>query len=83
MKSVLAKYSATISELKENPTGLLKNAGKNVIAIFKNNKPAAYLVPADIYEYLLEKFDDYELEHIIRERECEKSQAIEVSLDDL
>ena len=83
MDLVLADYSASISELKENPEKILKKADKNVIAIFKRNKPAAYLIPAEIYEYLSDKLEDYELSLIIRERENEKSKAVEVSLDEL
>ena len=83
MNAVLAKYSANISELKKNPAGVLKEAGKNVIAIFKRNQPAAYIVPAEMYEELSDKIEDYELGLIILERQSEKSQAIEVSLNDL
>jgi len=74
MESVLAKYSACISELKKNPGGVLKHAGKDVIAIFKRNKPSAYLVPAEIYEALLDRLEDYELGLIVQERQNEKSQ---------
>jgi antitoxin StbD len=83
MNAVLTKYSASISKLKKNPTGVLKEAGKNVIAIFKRNQPVAYIVPAEIYEELLDKTEDYESGLMIRERQNEKSQAFEVLLNEL
>ena len=83
MQQILAPFSATISELKKNPTALLNQAQGEAIAIFNHNLPAAYLVPADVYEQLLEKLEDYELGQIVKERQAEKHLAIEVSLDDL
>ncbi len=83
MQQILAPFSATISELKKNPTALLNQAQGEAIAIFNHNLPTAYLVPADVYEQLLEKLEDYELGKIVKERQAEKHLAIEVSLDDL
>lgn len=83
MKQVLASFSASISELKKNPTALLKKAESEAIAILNHNLPTAYLVPAEVYELLLEKLEDYELGQIVKARQAEKLEAIEVSLDDL
>ncbi|CAG1770723.1 Antitoxin YafN [uncultured bacterium] len=83
MQPILAPFSASISELKKNPTALLKQADGEAIAILNHNLPTAYLVPADVYEQLMEKLEDYELGQLIKERQHEKSLAIEVSLDDL
>ncbi|MDP3010499.1 MAG: type II toxin-antitoxin system prevent-host-death family antitoxin [Methylococcales bacterium] len=83
MQQILAPFSATISELKKNPTALLNQAQGEAIAIINHSLPMAYLVPADVYEQLLEKLEDYELGQIVKERQAEKHLAIEVSLDDL
>lgn len=83
MRQVLANCSASISELKKNPTALLSEADGEVIAILNHNKPAAYLVPAETYEFLMEMIDDIELGKIVAERRAGLSQAVEVSLDDL
>ncbi|CSE07567.1 toxin-antitoxin (TA) system antitoxin [Vibrio cholerae] len=58
MRQVLANCSASISELKKNPTALLNEADGSAIAILNHNKPAAYLVPAETYEYLIDMLDD-------------------------
>ena len=83
MRQVLADCSASISELKKNPTALLNEADGAAIAILNHNKPAAYLVPAETYEWLMDLLDDYELSKIIESRRDNLSEAVEVSLDDL
>ncbi|TWH63835.1 antitoxin StbD [Azomonas agilis] len=83
MQQLLANYSASISELKKNPTALLNEADGAPIAILNHNKPTAYLVPADTYEQLLELLDDHDLAKIVEQRRADRAQAIEVSLDDL
>ena len=83
MRQVLADCSASISELKKNPTALLNEADGAAIAILNHNKPAAYLVPAAMYELLMEQLDDYELTKVVESRRSDLSQAVEVSIDDL
>lgn len=83
MRQVLADCSASISELKKNPTALLNEADGSAIAILNHNKPAAYLVPAETYEFMMEMLDDYELSKVVESRREELSQAVEVNLDDL
>jgi antitoxin StbD len=83
MKSILANFSASISELKRNPTALLKEADGAPIAILNHNTPSAYLVPAATYELLMDSLEDQELGQLIREREAERAHVIKVSLDEL
>jgi len=83
MRQVLASCSASISELKKNPTALLNEAEGAPIAILNHNVPAAYLIPAETYEWLMDKLEDAELTQIVRERAGEKADAIAVDLDDL
>ncbi|PPD31627.1 MAG: antitoxin [Methylomonas sp.] len=83
MQQILASFSASISELKKNPSALLSKAEGEPIAILNHNLPTAYLVPADVFERLMDKLEDYELGEIVNERQAEKHLAIEVSLDDL
>jgi antitoxin StbD len=83
MKPILANLSASMSELKRNPAALLEEADGCPITILSNNKPAAYLIPAETYESLLEQLEDYELGLLVKQRAGEKSQAVKVSLDEL
>lgn len=83
MESVLARCSASISELKKNPSSLIEQSKGEPIAILNHNKPTAYLIPAETYELMLENLEDYQLGLIIKERQHEKVSAVEVSLNEL
>lgn len=83
MESVFANCSASISELKKNPSALIEQSDGEPIAILNHNKPTAYLIPADTYELLLDKIEDYQLGLLIRERQHEKINAVEVKLNEL
>ena len=83
MRQVLSSCSASISELKKNPTALLNEAEGAPIAILNHNVPTAYLIPAETYEWLMDMLEDSELAQIVKERKKEKQDAIEVILDEL
>jgi antitoxin StbD len=83
MEAVLATCSASISELKKNPSALIEQSDGQPIAILNHNKPTAYLIPAASYGALLEKMEDDQLGKTVLERQSEKSEAVEVNLDEL
>jgi len=83
MKQVLSSCSASISELKKNPTALLNEAEGAPIAILNHNVPTAYLIPAETYEWLMDKLEDAELAQIVTDRMHEKESAIEVDIGEL
>ena len=86
MKQILSDCSASISELKRNPTAILKEArGASVTrgAILNHKVPAAYRVPAETYEWLLDRVEDAELAEIVAQRTDEMDQAVTIDLDTL
>jgi len=83
MKQVFASCSASISELKKNPTALLNEADGAPVAILNHNKPTAYLIPADTYEWMMDILDDYELGKVVKKRRKDLGSAVAVELDDL
>jgi len=83
MNTILSTFTASVSELKKNPSQLLQTSGGEPIAILNHNKPTAYLIPAASYEELLDRVEDAELAEIVKQRQDEKSKAISVSLDEL
>jgi antitoxin StbD len=83
MQQILASFSVSVSELKEDPAALINEAGEDTIVILDNNLPTAYLISANKYEMLMNRLEDYELGKIIEDRQSEKHLAIEVMLDDL
>ena len=80
-KLLLADYGVSISELKKNPSAVIAQAEGGPIAILNRNTPAAYLIPADAWEDILDLLDDIELGRIVKERQGEK--RIKVRLEDL
>ncbi len=83
MEPVLANTSVSITELKKNPSSLIEKAEGEPIVILNQNRPTAQLVPAQTYEEMLEKLDDYYLGLIVEERQGEKNKAIEINIKDL
>jgi antitoxin StbD len=83
MQPIFANYTASITELKKSPTKLLEDAKDEAIAILNHNVTSAYLVPAKIYEEMMDMLDDYELARIAEERMNDKEVPIRVDVDDL
>ena len=83
MDIVLSKYSASISELKKNPSQLIEASGGEPIAVLNHNKPTAYLVPADTYVKMLEIIDDAALKKVVEKRLNTLDDAVEVDIDAL
>lgn len=83
MKTILANYTASITELKKSPSELLKSAGNEAIAILNHNTPSAYLVPSELYEKMVDIIDDYYLAKEVNERLEANEEPIEVNLDEL
>ena len=76
MNTVLSPYSASVSELKKNPSNLLQESGGEPIAILNHNRPTAYLIPASTYEEMLERLEDAELMEIVESRKKEKGTVL-------
>ena len=83
MQPVLANYTASITELQNFPSKLIKESDGEAIAILNNNKVNAYLLPANLYEKLLEIVDDYNLSKEVEKRLNDNEKPIKVSIDEL
>lgn len=81
MQRVEANIAVSVSDLKKNPSAVLDKSGGESVAILNHNRVMGYLVPAALYEAMMERLDDEELVRIARERLSEPSYP--VSLDDL
>lgn len=78
---VLARMTASVSELKRNPMGTVAAGEGAPVAILNHNQPAFYCAPAKAYAALLERLEDAELNAIADARKGEP--FVKVSLDDL
>ena len=83
MNTIMSSYSASVSELKKNPSSVLEESGGEPVAILDHNKPTAYLVSASMYEQILNALENAELLNIVQSRAGEKKDAVEVNLDEL
>lgn len=81
IRPILADNSTSISELKKNPMAVIEQADGFPVAVLNRNQPAFYCVPADAYEVLMDKLEDIELVHLVKQRE--QSAEVEISIDDL
>ena len=49
------------------------NDKQKKLALIKNNKLEAVVLPVELYDYMLEKIEDKEIEEIVSKRNIEKS----------
>ena len=68
MHSVLSQNCVSVTELKRNYTQVLLQANNQPVAVLNHNRPEAYLLPAAMYEKLLEELEDAEDAQLVRER---------------
>jgi antitoxin StbD len=83
MNRVFAECATTLDELRRDPAAVLATAGDEAVAILDQDKPAAYLISADAFEKLLERLDDAELAAVVKQRQLDLDQAVDVTLDEL
>lgn len=81
MDTIHASTSISITELKRNPSAVINAADDDAVAVLVHNKPSAYLLPAAVYEELLDRLEDLELAELVCQRRDEP--RISVTLDEL
>lgn len=81
MQRVEASLSASISALRKSPSAIMEAANGEPVAILNHNSVMAYMVPAQVYEAMLDRLDDLELVEIAKSRADEK--GVPVNIDDL
>ncbi|MDY7116745.1 type II toxin-antitoxin system Phd/YefM family antitoxin [Halomonas sp. SSL-5] len=78
---ILATTTASISELKKNPMATVAAGEGFPVVVLNRNEPAFYCIPAAVYEELLEKLEDAELNRIADQRRDQPE--IPATLDEL
>lgn len=81
MQNILSDVAVSVSELKKNPSGVMADAGGMPVAVLNHNRVMGYMVPAELYEQMMERLDDLDLIELVKARSAEV--GIPVSLDDL
>ncbi|KNX78334.1 type II toxin-antitoxin system Phd/YefM family antitoxin [Pseudomonas mosselii] len=81
MQNIFADVTVSVSELKKNPTAVMADAQGKPVAVLNHNRVMGYMVPAELYEAMMERLEDIELVALVKARAGEK--GIPVELDDL
>ena len=81
MQRVEEAMAVSVSDLKRSPSAVMDDAAGEPVAVLNHNRVMAYMVPAPVYEAMVERLDDQALAEIIRERAGET--PVRVSLNDL
>lgn len=78
MQRVEANIAVSVSDLKKSPSAVMDEANGEAVAVLNHNRIMAYMVPASVYEAMLEKLDDIRLTEIIRKRADEKGISVDI-----
>lgn len=79
--AIYANATVSITDLRRNPGAVIEEAGNAPVAVLNHNRATAYLVPANVFEALMETIEDMDLAEIVRSRRGGQTQK--VSLDEL
>lgn len=78
---ILSETAASISELKRNPMGTVAAGDGFPVAILNRNEPAFYCVPAQVFEAMVDRLEDIELNATADARAGQK--RVKVNLGEL
>jgi len=80
---ILAETTASVSELKRNPMATVAAGEGFPVAILNRNEPAFYCVPAKVYEELMNRLEDIDLNALVDARLKDGKAPVRVTLDEL
>ena len=80
---ILAEVGVSISDLKRNPAAVIAEARLRQVAVLSRNKPVAYMISPEVWEFLCDLHEDVQDAELVRERLASMEKPIRVTLDDL
>jgi antitoxin StbD len=80
-QSIDATRVVSITELKQNPAGVMRAAEHEAVAVLNHNKVVGYVISPAAYDGLMDMADDMHLLELSEERQHGK--VVEVSFEDL
>jgi antitoxin StbD len=85
MDAIFAELTIGVTELRESPSRVLKQASDSdeAVAILNHNKPAGYIVSPRMMEALLDSIADRVAEDRAKPRLASLSLARKISINDL
>lgn len=79
--AVLANVAASVTDLKKDPMGTIREGNGETVVILNRNEPAFYAVPPARYAAMLALIDELRLAQTVRERRG--GPTVRVDIDDL
>ena len=83
IEPILAELCIGISGLKKNPAAVIAAAQGQQVAILNRNKPVAYMISPEVWDYLCELVSDQKLVEMAQEALDRDEEGIPVSLGEL
>lgn len=85
INAIRANLAVSISTLKKDPSGVIKEANGRIVVVLSHNKPQSYLVPAKLFEQLGldELLEDLQLSAAVKFRMQSKEPPVKVKFSDL
>ncbi len=83
MDAILTELTVSMSDFKKNPAKVLREAGREPVAVLNRNKTAFYVVEPEVYEAMLEDAWERSITTTVRERLGKVESAVEVDLERL
>jgi antitoxin StbD len=79
VQNAFAEIAVSVSELKKDPLAVLSGAHGSAVAILNHDRVMGYMVPADVFEVMMERLDDLELVELVRARRNETPVPVELN----
>ncbi|AMZ75142.1 MULTISPECIES: type II toxin-antitoxin system Phd/YefM family antitoxin [Pseudomonas] len=83
MQIILADVAVSVSELKKNPSSVLSGANGAPVAVLNHNRVMGYMVPASVYEAMVDRLEELELAQVVKARIEANETPVRMSLDEL
>jgi antitoxin StbD len=79
---ILADVGVSISDLKRNPAAVIAAAREQPVAILNRNRPVAYMLSPEVWDHVLDVFEDRRLVREAQAALAEEGDDVDVNLDD-
>jgi antitoxin StbD len=83
MQTLFTSLTVSMSDFKKNPAKVLRDAQAQPVAVLNHNKAAFYMIEPALFEALLENLADARITPLLKLRQAQRDQAIEVDVDSL
>jgi antitoxin StbD len=83
MQTLFTSLTVSMSDFKKNPAKVLRDAQAQPVAVLNHNKAAFYMIEPALFEALLEDLADARITPLLKLRQAQRDQAIEVDVDSL